>query len=321
MKRTFILALMALAAFAPAQTLQAYMHMRRSYHISGPISPDVLLHFNGAKICEVAGTVKGTFAVGSDPSVLVELKDGNTVVVQAATLPDWIKSNEVDVRLIVRATGEDNGQRSLELLGAAPEDSIPADPPPVARKPSVAVTQFSGSSKPFTRTNRPKRNWVVPASEATPMYAAFIKKENRRLSDGQCMEMAEAIVGFGIHYGVDPRLIMSVLLVESGFDPQSTSRSGAMGVGQLMPGTADWMGVRNPYDTVDNIHGCVKLIRTHLDQYMKETGNREWSEILAIAAYNAGIGAVRRSGGVPHYRETQAYVRHVITFYNQMCGN
>ena len=317
MKRTLGLALISLTVVASAQSLPEYLHMRRAYHIEKAVSPEVIQNFTGAKICELAGTVNGTFSVGSQPSIVLELRNGTTCIVEAATLPDWLKSNQVDVRLIVRAIRkEEGGQLDLQLLGAAPEDSVPADPPPPAPKPSPVVS----TARIVPKSSTPARQWIVPASQATPIYAGFIKRVNPKLSDGQCMEMAEAIVGFGLKYRVDPRLIIAVVLVESDFDPMSTSRPGAMGLGQLMPGTAEWMGVRNPYDPVDNIHGCVKLIRTHMDQYLKETGNQDAARILALAAYNAGIGAVRRSGGVPPYRETQAYVRRVLGLYRQLSG-
>ncbi|MCB8931914.1 MAG: lytic transglycosylase domain-containing protein [Chthonomonadaceae bacterium] len=115
---------------------------------------------------------------------------------------------------------------------------------------------------------------------------------------------------------------MAMLMVESGFDPGATSRTGAMGLGQLMPGTARGMGVGNPYDSIENLYGTVRLIRGHLDKYGKQTGNAGSYEslVLALAAYNAGGGAVARHGGVPPYRETQNYIRKVIALYERLSG-
>lgn len=87
-----------------------------------------------------------------------------------------------------------------------------------------------------------------------------------------------------------------------------------------MPGTAKWMGVNNAYDINDNLYGTVKLIRFHLDDYKKQTGDQFEQLVLAIAAYNAGMGAVKRAGGVPPFRETQNYVRRVISLYKGFCG-
>jgi soluble lytic murein transglycosylase-like protein len=93
-----------------------------------------------------------------------------------------------------------------------------------------------------------------------------------------------------------------------------------MGLGQLMPGTAQGLGVRNAYDTNENLWGTVRLIRKHLDNYRSDD-DKYSGLVLALAAYNAGAGAVAKHGGVPPYKETQDYILKVTTWYRKLCGD
>jgi hypothetical protein len=108
---------------------------------------------------------------------------------------------------------------------------------------------------------------------------------------------------------VDPSLVRSVVKVESNFNPNAVSPKGAMGLMQLMPSTARSLNVANPFDPAQNVDAGVRHLRKLLDSY---GGNIR----LSLAAYNAGSGAVARSAGVPHFRETQDYVRRITNLYH-----
>ena len=111
--------------------------------------------------------------------------------------------------------------------------------------------------------------------------------------------------------GVDPRLLAAITQAESGFNPATLSGAGAVGLTQLMPGTASGLGV-DPTDPVANLDGGARYLAGQLESFGRVD--------LAVAAYNAGPGAVRQAGGVPDYPETQAYVRRVLGYYQQLGG-
>lgn len=109
-------------------------------------------------------------------------------------------------------------------------------------------------------------------------------------------------------YGIPFDLFYRMIEVESGFNPKAVSPAGAMGLGQLMPGTARALGVKDPFDPEQNLEGAAKYLRQQYDRFGR------WD--LALAAYNAGPGNVRKYGGIPPFKETQRYVSLILSRVN-----
>ena len=107
-------------------------------------------------------------------------------------------------------------------------------------------------------------------------------------------------------YDVDPTLVKGLIKAESGFNPQAVSSAGAKGLMQLMDATAASLGVSDPFDPLQNVDAGVRHLRQLLDRYRDEA--------LALAAYNAGAGAVDRYGGIPPLAETRVFVPRVLSY-------
>jgi len=124
-------------------------------------------------------------------------------------------------------------------------------------------------------------------------------------------DLARLVRGIALRQSVDPALIMAMVAVESAFRTDAVSRRGARGLLQLMPATAISLGVSDPHDPLQNLVGAIGYIRRLLDRY-------EGNTALALAAFNAGEGAVAQYRGIPPFAETQAYVQRVLALRNRM---
>lgn len=143
-------------------------------------------------------------------------------------------------------------------------------------------------------------------------YAYIVRWYNRSLTSTQVDAIVRSVLYYSDHYQVDPRLVMSLIAIESGFVVTARSPAGAYGLGQLMPATWQMMRV-HPGDPVANIYATVRVLRGQLDRFGHNPS-------LALAAYNAGRGAVERYHGVPPYRETQWYVYNVMSLFLHLAG-
>ena len=182
---------------------------------------------------------------------------------------------------------------------------INAAPPPVRATVSAKNTAQGPNATKATQTASGLNGAAPLASAAAPSQAAA-SNGSHGLTSARLEELVQTTAN---RHGVDPNLVRAVIQTESGGNPSAVSRKGAVGLMQLMPTTALELGVRNMYSAAENLEAGVRYLHTLLDRYNGDLDR-------ALAAYNAGAGAVDRAGGIPKYRETRDYVRKVTNSYS-----
>ena len=266
------------------------------------------------QIIELEGTVSGTISGTDSTSFLLRVGAEQTVMLCAKKDdPDIEVASTLRVLARVPAQG-----RLLECLAVTPVvDGISAAPAtpaaehtemPVASRPPVIFPMNPDTAPPPT----PPATVSANSPEATRIYANRIKLCNGRLGDDTACKIAGCLLDRCDRYGVDPRLMFALMTQESRFNPTAVSPAGAQGLGQLMPSTSDYLGVRKPFDIEDNIDGAVRYLAEQIHTFGRLS--------LALAAYNAGPKSVKRYGGIPPYRETQQYVRIIWQSYCALAG-
>ncbi len=196
-------------------------------------------------------------------------------------------------------------RRSLLLL-ALSLPSLPA----IAASGDVYVYREPGGTRLFTDRKQTGADYVFIAKFGRPTAVLSCKGLSAAALEARHRGYAETIDRYARVHGVDPALVSAVMRVESCFDHRAVSRVGARGLMQLMPATASQLGVMDSFDPAQNIAGGVNYLGQMLRRFNNDLK-------LALAAYNAGPGAVERYKGIPPFKETQAYVIKVQSHYQR----
>lgn len=336
-----------------ASTGQQYLALRRRHRCDLQLRPaDVCANpfAYAGRVVELRGRITGRMEFDGQAMILLQLPQGSTVELSLPSpIAHIVRTLEMtDARVLVRVVGVSSGTSPFAVLGIAPDNEVSVlerkeqERQQAAARQRVATQSYRTALLPGpARGGGARRSTPVLSPEEvvrlaeyyTPHlrprarglfvpYFQFIARWNPRLSAEEAGNITYHLLHFADLHEVDPRLVVALVIAESNFNPDVTSRAGAAGLGQLMPGTARGLGLTNPYDPAQNLYGSIRYLRERLSSFgvgAATGGDFSFEQIaLALAAYNAGPGAVKKHGGVPPYRETQAYIRKVINLYQQL---
>jgi soluble lytic murein transglycosylase-like protein len=292
------------------------------------------------KVLDMNGQILGTMSQNSQKMILLKVdKESVSLRIPPALEDSPLLSPGATVRALVNVHVTADAPMELSLIALAPPTdnvlakvpdtsavvlpplagSISALPAPPA---NITETSVKPSYEAMAQTAPPDAAPSNPANDVDsivaaqkPAYIQMIQSTNKKLKPAQANEIAEAIIRAGLQYQMDPRFLAAIIGVESDYDVACLSNSGAMGLGQLMPFNLKEAGVTDPWNPTQNIFGTAKLLRGHLNDYK----DRPNGTLLAVAAYNAGPGAVKRAGyQVPNGAQVRRYVWKVYYRYKAL---
>ncbi len=266
------------------------------------------------KSLQLSGIIQGIISAGDQHTVLLKLVDDSTVEIEC-TAPHQEVHPFSRVRCLVKPK-EPSPRAALALIDIiwdkTPIELLQEAARAALKFPVKDREEIAQSAAQIQHTQQAQQPMPTRGGDPTTLVKRAIVTLNPRLSAREVDTIGDNIVTYSAHYGVDPTLVVAVIAAESHFNPNARSYKGAMGLGQLMPATAAAHNV-DASDPIENLHLAIRIIRKNLDKYGGDT-------LKALAAYNAGCGAVNRHGGVPPYRETRNYLWKIYEYYCWLNG-
>jgi soluble lytic murein transglycosylase-like protein len=336
------------ASAAPSARASQYFTLREKSQLVPGLLPQTL-QLRGkqyaGKVVEVKGAITGSARRDQGGTIVVHsgVTDAEYVIEVGAEIPESQLEIGQNVRLlakVVPVAGSEQAELQLTALVNESEalqaeaglariaaEKRDAEQRAAQRREAARQAQAArsrGRQQFASRGMPPSSRRQAAAGSPQQVFEAYrsaVMCFNHRISPQEAGRIAGNIITYSTRYGLDARLVMAVVAVESNFNSNAVSRAGAMGLGQLMPGTASGLGVNDPFSPEENIDGATYLLRNHIASMARHNGKLTMHEIqLALACYNAGAGAVKKYKGIPPYRETQNYVDKVTRLYYQFCG-
>jgi len=259
---------------------------------------------------QISGVIRGMAASGEQRMILLQLVDEATVEIECSGSHQEVHA-KARVRCLVKPR-EPSPSAPLDLVDIT-WDKTPVE---LLREAARAALKFPvtdpaeiARSATELRRSHPMTSRAGDPSTICKRAIAYL---NPRLDPREVDAISDSIVKYSAKYNVDPFLVVAVIAAESRFNPNARSYKGAMGLGQLMPATAAAHNV-DAWDPIANLNVAVRIISRNLSKY-----HGDWNK--ALAAYNAGSGAVDRYKGVPPYRETRNYLWKIYEYYCWLNG-
>ncbi len=275
---------------------------------------------------ELVGDVSGKASAAASleglpqRTLMLTLDDGSYVALQAGTEIDELQVGHRVAVIATPAVGVSHGDLVLEAWvyeWDLPREVEPVEePPPVPQAPPQTPVSPTAPPSVTAAPPMPRPAAGTPQVDAVQTWKAWVLELNPKLSDEQAANIVRWVLYYSQQYDVNHKLIFALIKWESWYSPSCVSHAGAIGLMQLMPGTARYLGV-NPRNVQQNIEGGVHYLSEQLGTY---AGRSNYERvILALACYNAGPNAVKRAGhAVPNITETQRYVKKVSTTFYEL---